>query len=183
MNDPGLRVGFLSGPGGTLDYGRRFSRLRWRRRFPGRPSDELAPDADATRALAASEQWVLVTDETALPLPGPPPEAVRGRVVLAATLSPAAEPFVHTLRELETTPRAEAAPARVAAPCPAVSFSVTDFPPREAEDVSAYVGRLLSAETPHATAPISFAAVSFDEVSRGEGGERPEVIRLLPSAV
>ena len=166
-----------------LDYGRRFSRLRWRRRFPGRPWEELAPDADATRALTASERWVLVTDDTALPLPGPPPEAVRGRVVRAATVSPAAEPFVHTLRELETTPRADAGAAPSAAPCPAVSFSVSDFPPREAEDVSAYVGRLLSAATPQATAPTSFAAVSFDAVSRGEGGERPEVIRLLPPAV
>jgi len=184
LRDPGLRIGFLSGGGGTPDYGRRLSRLRWRRRFPGRPWDELAADADTTRALSASERWVLVPEETSLPLPGPPPEPAPGRVLLAAALSPASAPFVHTLRELEVTPRAGAGEWDAAAgSSPAMSFSVADFPPRLGETVSDFVRRLLSPPTPHAPPTPAFAAVSFDEESRGGAGERPEVIRLLPPAV
>jgi SAM-dependent methyltransferase len=181
LKDPGPRIGFLSRCGVTLDYGRRLSRLRWRRRFPGCTSSEIPPDAQATGALSASERWVLVRDETALPAPGPPPEATVGRVVLAASLSPASAPFVHTLRELEETPRPEAAePLFAAASCPALSFSVADFPPRAQETVAGYVRRLLSPPTPRACAP-GFAAVSFDE--GGAAGERPEVTRLLPPTV
>ena len=104
MTDPGLRIGFLAG-GAAPDYGRRLSRLRWRRRFPDRPASELAPEGNAAGALAAAGKWVLVRDETALPTPGAPPEVSGGRVVLATPLSPASAPFVHTLRELETVPR------------------------------------------------------------------------------
>lgn len=183
MTDPGPRIGFLSRRGVTLDYGRRLSRLRWRRRFPGCASGELAPDAEASRALSASERWVLVRGETALPVPGAPPDVASGRVVLAASLSPASAPFIHTLRELEATPRPqEAEPTSAAASSAALSFSVADFPPRAGETVAGYVLRLLSPPTPHAFAP-GFAAVSFDEEPRGAASERPEVIRLLPPAV
>ncbi len=180
MNDPGPRIGFLSGSGVTLDYGRRLSRLRWRRRFPGSISGEIALDAEASLALSVSERWVLVRDETALPAPGTRADFAAGRVVLAASLSPASAPFVHTLRELEETPRPqEAVPLSAAAFCPALSFSVADFPPRAGETVAGYVRRLLSPPTPRAFAP-GFAAVSFDD---GPRGERPEVIRLLPPVV
>lgn len=178
MKDPGPRIGFLSSEV-TLDYGRRLSRLRWRRRFPGWTSDEIAPDAQATRALSASERWVLVRDETALPAPGPVPEGEAGRILLAEPISPSSAPFVHTLRELEETPRYRGADSFSEAESPAVSFSVADFPPREGETVAGYVRRLVSPPTPRAFAP-GFAAVSFGE---GPGGERPEVIRLLPAAV
>ncbi|MEO8349590.1 MAG: class I SAM-dependent methyltransferase, partial [Acidobacteriota bacterium] len=177
MKDPGPRIGFLSS-GVTPDYGRRLSRLRWRRRFPGATYEEIAPDAEATRALSASEKWVLVRDETALPATGPSPHGEAGRILLAARLSPSAAPFVHTLRELEVTPRPQGAEPLSAAQSPAISFSVADFSPREGETVAGYVLRLVSSPTPNGYAP-GFAAVCFDE---GPGGERPEVIRLLPAA-
>jgi SAM-dependent methyltransferase len=185
LTDPGLRIGFLSA-GAAPDYGRRLSRLRWRRRFAGRPASELAPEGSAADALAAAGTWVVVRDETALPTPGAPPEASGGRVVLATPLSPAAAPFVHTLRELETTPR-PATPGtswNLEVPridSPALAFSTADFPPREGETVAAFVRRLLSAPTPRTFAP-GFAAVTF-EGAPGGAGERAEVIRLLPSAV
>ena len=179
MKDSGLRVGFVSDGGGTLDYGRRLSRLRWRHRFPGRPWDALEPGADATRALSASEGWVIVREETALPTPGSPVEIVAGRVVLAASLSPASAPFVHTLRELEATPRPEGEPGRTLPPSgPALAFSVADFPPHVGETVGDFVRRLLAPPTPHALAP-GFAAVAFEELS----GERPELVRLFPAIV
>lgn len=183
MKDPGPRIGFLSRREVAPDYGRRLSRLRWRRRFPGCTSGEIAPDAQASGALSASERWVLVRDEAALPAPGAPPDFAAGRVVLAASLSPASAPFVHTLRELEETPRPQGAePLSAAASSPALSFSVADFPPQAGETVASYVRRLLSPPTPRAFAP-GFAAVSFDEGTRGAAGERPEVIRLLPPTV
>ena len=176
MKDPGLRIGFLA-ERGALDYGRRLARLRWRRRFPGCPAGDVARQAEASAALSASHRWVLVRDENALPTPGAPPEVAPGRVVLAASVSPAAAPFVHTLRELEGTPRVPQSEAGTdAASCPALSFSVADFPPRPGETVAQYVGRLLSPATPHV---FGFAALSFD----GVGGERPEVVGLLPPAI
>lgn len=180
MKDSGLRIGFVSDSGGTLDYGRRLSRLRWRHRFPGRPWDALEPGAEATHALSASEGWVIVREETALPTPGSAVEIVAGRVVIAASLSPASAPFVHTLRELEATPRPEEGePGRTTPPSgPALAFSVADFRPHVGETVRDFVGRLLLPPTPHALAP-GFAAVAFEEPT----GERPEVVRLLPTAV
>ncbi|MDQ5859134.1 MAG: class I SAM-dependent methyltransferase [Acidobacteriota bacterium] len=163
----------------TLDYGRRLSRLRWRRRFPGWSCDDIAPDAQATRALSAANRWVLVRDETALPAPGPVPDGEAGHILLAARISPSSAPFVHTLRELEETPRPEGGEPLSGAQPPALSFSVADFPPREEETVAGYVRRLVSPPTPCAFVP-GFAAVSFDE---GPRGERPEVIRLLPTGV
>jgi hypothetical protein len=182
LKDPGLRIGFLSDGGAELDYGRRLARLRWRRRFPGRPAGDLAAEAEASRTLSVSDRWVLVRDETALPTPGDSLEAAPGRVVLAARVSPASTPFVHTLRELEVTPRAPGAEATGAASCPALSFSVGDFPPRPGETVDGYVRRLLAPPTPHAIAS-GFGAVSFVGEGRGAAGDRPEVIRLLPPAV
>lgn len=179
MKDPGPRVGFLSAGAVTLDYGRRLSRLRWRRRFPGRTSDDLAPDTEACRALSASERWIVVRDETALPVPGAPLDLAARRVLLAASLSPASAPFVHTLRELEEVARPQRAEALSAAgSSPALAFSVAEFPPRAGETVVGFVDRLLSPPTPRAFAR-GFAAVSFEEGA----GERPEVIRLLPPAV
>lgn len=178
MKDPGLRIGFVSG-GSVLDYGRRLARLRWRRRFSGSSWSELQPDAKAERALSGSEKWVLVRDETALPTPGPPLGERRGGVALAAPLSPATPPVVHTLRELEAA--APAGEASTAIESPALVFSTADFPPREGETVAGLVQRLLSPETPHAFAP-GFAAVTFGE-EPGAAGERPEVIGLLPAGI
>lgn len=181
MRDPGFRIGFLAG-GAALDYGRRLARLRWRRRFPGRPSVELPPDANAAAALSAAPMWVLVRDERALPIPGPPPEVGGDPVVLAAPLSPASAPFVHTLRELEATPRpALAQEAAGVSSCPALAFSTAGAPPRDGETVADFVRRLVSPPTPRAFAP-GFAAVTFGSAP-AEAGERPEVIRLLPPAV
>ncbi len=183
MKDPGPRVGFLSAGAVTLDYGRRLSRLRWQRRFPGGTSDDLVPDTEACRALSASERWIVVRDETALPVPGAPLDLAARRVLVAASLSPASAPFVHTLRELEEVQRPQRAEALSAArSSPALAFSVTEFPPRAGETVVGFVDRLLSPPTPRAFAH-GFAAVSFEEGARGAAGERPEVIRLLPPAV
>lgn len=182
MSDPHFRIGFLLRREAPLDYGRRLSRQRWRRRFPGWPSDDLATDADATRALSAAGRWVLVREEVALPTPGIPPALVKGRVVLAAGLSPASPPFVHTLRELEEAPRPPGPPPGDRSSTPALAFSVGDFPPRPGETLAGYVERLLSPATPHASAP-GFAAVSFEDAIVGAGAERPELVRLLPAGV
>lgn len=172
-------VGFLARPGG-LDYGRRLARLRWKRRFPDRCAVELSPTARAGNAFAAARNWVVISDETALPVPGAEVSTAPGRVLLASPLSPAAPPIVHTLRELEEAP--EAGGPKGLDPeesSPAIAFRAADFPPLDAETVEDYVRRLGSPPTPRAFA-AGFRAVVFED---SPGGDRADVTRRFPPGI
>lgn len=166
-------IGFLRPANeGDPDYLRRIARLRWRRRFPGRRAVELDPDARAADVLGG-EEWIVVRDETALPLPGGD-VAAGGGVRVFAGVAPSALPVVHTLAELEG---ASVPPdlSRLEAPAPALAFDASERPPVGAETVASYVDRLLASAPRRALA----SAVVFDE----EWGERPEVTRHVPPGV
>lgn len=161
-----------------LDYGRRLSRLRWRRRFPGRPAVELAPAASAETAFAGADRWIVIADDTALPAPGPDVPAAPGRVLVAEPRSPASGPVVHTLRELEG---AAAAPGwkqpAADGTAPAFVFRPSDFPPFAGEKVEDYLSRVASSRTPRVPAP-GFGALVFED---SPGGDRADVTRLFPA--
>jgi 2-polyprenyl-3-methyl-5-hydroxy-6-metoxy-1,4-benzoquinol methylase len=171
----GGRIGFLTGSEEeiALDYGRRLGRLRWRRCFPDRRAGELRGGRPASKTFAYGEDWLVVRDEIAIPLPGGGFDAVAGVVVVASARSPADPPVVHTLAELERAriPSAEYPAAPMVDP-PAIGFRVGDFPPAAGETVRDYVGRLLSPELPRRFA-ARFAAVVFDPPTGG----RPDVVR------
>lgn len=177
---PGRRLGFLPRPGAeAVDYVRRLARLRWTRRFPDRRAVFLDPGAAAAAAFATGEDWIVVLDEIALPIPGGEIVPEPGRVRLASSRSPGSPPHVHTLAELERAPAApeEGAPADPDR-SPAIAFPVADFPPGRGETVEEYVRRLLSGARRERSSP-GFAAVSFDVSS----GERPEVARHFPPGI
>jgi SAM-dependent methyltransferase len=172
-------IGFLARSEG-LDYGRRLARLRWARRFPHCRARDLTGEISAGSEFAASESWIVIRDESALPAPGKDPSPLPGQVLLASSRSLAASPVVHTLREFEETPveagRIEPEPAEGS---PALAFRVSDFPSREGETVAQYVGRLLSPPTPRSFAP-GFAAVVFEA---SPGGDRADVTRHFPRGI
>ena len=174
--------GYLGVVGGRRgpDYGRRLARLRWQRRFPGRHAVPLSPDARAAEALAAADDWVVVSDETALPTPGPELSAAAGRVLAALPLPPATPPVVHTLRELEDA--AEPVGRKAPAPgedAPAILFRLSDFPPLPAETVEEYVRRLATAPTPRGFSS-EWTALVFEE---SPGGDRADVTRRFPAGI
>lgn len=170
-------VGFLAA---RLDYGRRLARLRWRRRLPARHAVDLSPSANAANAFAPATSWVVVLDETALPVPGADVTDSAGRILLAVPLSPATSPVVHTLRELEELSDAlgRAAPRREEV-APAIVFRTADFPPRAPETVEEYVCRLASAPTRRAFAP-GLTAMVFED---SPGGDRADVTRRFPATI
>jgi 2-polyprenyl-3-methyl-5-hydroxy-6-metoxy-1,4-benzoquinol methylase len=190
------RLGFLPGSeeGGALDYVRRLGRLRWKRRFQERRAVDLDGARPASETFADGEDWLVVCDEVAIPLPGSDQlAAVEGIVAVATRRSPADPPAVHTLAELERAniPSAEECPAHAGDP-PAIGFSVSDFPPSGGETVREYVGRLLSFAPAHRF-PGQFAAIVFEQVAGTDpaevctrlvaSGERPEIIRHFPDRV
>ena len=163
----------------AADYVRRLGRLRWVRRFPERVPSEIEGEDSAARTFAPDEDWIVVRDEIALPVPGGEVIPIPGRVVVAAGRSPSASPVVHTLAELEraTLPSDEEGPA-TAAGTPALCFSASGLPPAVGETVRDYVERLASSSTPRVTAR-GFEAVLFEDCSAG----RPEIVRRLPRGV
>ena len=174
--------GYLGVVGGRrgLDYGRRLARLRWQRRFPGRHAVPLPPDARAAQAFGAADDWVVVSDETALPTPGPEVSAAPGRVVAATPLPPATPPVVHTLRELEDA--ADAVGRKAPAPAdnaPAILFRPSDFPPLPAETVGDYVRRLATPPTPLVFSS-EWSALVFED---SPGGDRADVTRRFPAGI
>jgi SAM-dependent methyltransferase len=190
------RLGFLPGSekGSALDYVRRLGRLRWKRRFQERRAVDLDGARPASETFADGEDWLVVCDEVAIPLPGSDQlAAVEGIVAVATRRSPADPPAVHTLAELERAniPSAEECPAHAGDP-PAIGFSVSDFPPSGGETVREYVGRLLSFAPAHRF-PGQFAAIVFEQVAGTDpaevctrlvaSGERPEIIRHFPDRV
>ncbi|HEU5250636.1 MAG TPA: hypothetical protein VFW15_11680, partial [Thermoanaerobaculia bacterium] len=146
MTDGARRIGFLppAEKNGASDYLRRLSRLRWRKRFPERRFVEVDADAPASETFAAGEDWMVVLDETAIPLPGEEIVPVAGRVVRAAAHAPGASPVVHTLAELERSDFSGGGDGSPDRKPPAFGFSVSDFPPAVGETVADYVRRLLS---------------------------------------
>lgn len=175
------RIGFLSRSeeGTASDYVSRLGRLRWRRRFAGRRTTELEGSRSAGATFATREDWIVVRDEIALPLPGGEVSSVPGRVVLASQRVPADPPAVHTLAEFERAQFPAGEPAALRPPeAPALLFSTADFPSAAGETVTAYVDRLLSSATPLPTAP-GFAAVVFEDST----DERPDVARHLPAEI
>jgi SAM-dependent methyltransferase len=172
-------VGFLALSRG-LDYGRRLARLRWRRRLPGRSAVDLSPEARAEDTFVPASRWVVVFDDTALPVPGGEPGDMPRRVALAAPLSPAAPPVVHTLRELEESSHAVARKTSEAEElAPAIVFRPSDFPPLPGETVDVYVRRLATPPTPRSLAP-GLAALVFGD---SPGGDRADVTSRFPPGI
>lgn len=172
-------LGVVGGRRG-LDYGRRLARLRWQRRFPDRPAVPLPPDARAAEAFGDAEDWVVVSDETALPTPGPELSAVPGQVLVSTPLPPATPPVVHTLRELEDA--ADAVGRKAPAPgenTPAILFRPSDFPPLPPETVEDYVRRLGAAPTPRVSSS-GWSALVFED---SPGGDRADVTRRFPAGI
>lgn len=173
-------IGFLvtAGEESRPDYVRRLGRLRWRRRFPLRRATDLDLRRPARESFAPSDDWIVVRDEIAIPVPGGEVEVPGGGVVAARVRHPAGPPVVHTLAEFE---RAEfpdgAGPADPRTP-PALAFRVSDFPPGASETVGQYVTRVLSSAGGRGAGP-GFAAVVFDDST----GERPEVVRHFPAEI
>jgi SAM-dependent methyltransferase len=170
-----LSIGGEERPGG---YVRRLGRLRWTRRFPKRVPVELEGDRAATRAFAAGEDWIIVRDETALPIPGNEITPAAGHVVVACSRPPGSLPVVHTLAEFESASFPSGGGAANAAPPAALGFSVSDFPPAAGESVRDYVERLTSSAMPRVPAR-GFEALVFEDSS----AERPEIVRRLPRGV
>jgi len=102
--------------GRPLDYGRRLSRLRWRRAAGAERSETWAVTAPAADLLSGAGEWMVVLAAESLPAFRSAPAPAPGRPRAAAWAGPA-DP-VHTLRELEgsrlvpiATPRGERPPA------------------------------------------------------------------------
>jgi SAM-dependent methyltransferase len=168
-------IAFLGGPE-ALDYGRRLSRLRWVRAVPDCAAAEISPAAAAAAELAGSDAWLIVRDETALPLPlARFPQPGAGRVLVASSISPGVAP-AHTLRELEELPCVPAAGATSPASVAAFSFRVSDFPPRPGESTMQLFDRILGGGVEKEAAE-EFRVVAFDDPSELE---REEITRRVP---
>jgi SAM-dependent methyltransferase len=161
-------IAFLSASR-SLDFGARLARLRWRRAAGVLAEAEGSGDSPAGRLRPASESWVLVHDEGAIPL-GPLPEPPQGKVLVGRAAEPAPGAFAHTLRELSGL-RVSPATGRGVA----LAFRTADFPAREDETIESLFKRLLS-EAPEAGP--AFPVFALDDPS---DRERPEVTRLLPA--
>ena len=163
------------------DYGRAFSRLRWRRAIPADRTLEVSAQEPAREAFVGADVWVLVRDESALPWPAlrfPVPEP--GHVLIAAAVLPA-PPAFHTLRELEASaaPPLECsiADSSEAARSPAIAFRAADFPAAPGETVAGLLDRLTGASVQKQSDP-AFRAFVFDDPS---GRERQEITRHVPA--
>ena len=169
-------LGFLSG--NSADYGRRLSRLRWRRALPQAQAVALSADEPAAAALRAADAWFLVFDETAVPLwhshvPRPEP----GRLLFAAA-PPEGACAVHTLRELEGAAwRFTGGRRQDPEIAPALAFRTADYPALQGETLNAFAGRL-AGERALVHFDPGFAAVRFEDPSERE---RPELESQIPA--
>ena len=170
-------LAFLAAPR-ALDYGSRFSRLRWRRAARAEDVADWSPQAPAEAAVAAAGSWVVVRDPTALPVPGSRiPEPPYGRVLVAGDAVPEPPSYVHTLRELEQA-RVQTTARDHESEAAAFAFWPADHPPRAGETVAAFCGRLLAAGADARASDDAFRVLRFDEPS---GRERPELTRRIPA--
>ena len=169
-------LAFLRGPG-PPDYGRRFSRLRWRRAIPADETREVSGAAPAAEALAGVEIWAIVRDDAALPWPAPRfPIPGAGQVLVAGRSAPGPE-AAHTLREWQAAGSFFSQEGAEPGGSAALAFRTADFPPVPGETVSGLVGRLTGASVPKGSDP-GFGAFVFDDPS---GRERPEITRHVPA--
>jgi SAM-dependent methyltransferase len=161
-------LAFLSAPR-PLDLAARLARLRWRRAASADALVEFPAGAPAASVLPASESWVLVAEEAAIPL-GPVPEPPAGGVAVGFTASLAPGCFAHTLRELAGRPVAAQGCEPVA-----VALRTADFPALGDETMEVIFRQLL-ADAPSAGAsfPVLILADPSDR-------ERPEITRHLPA--
>lgn len=171
-------AGLLFCGGGELDYGRRLSRLRWRRRFPEACPVAAVPSQRAADVLSSAESWVAVRDESAVPFGGADVAPRAGQVVLPAFLGGFASGQPHTLAELE---RADFRPdcagsAAEGARAPVLVFRREDFAAGSGETLDAFLRRLASPPTPQVVEP-GFGVFVFRDPSESP---RPEVARLVP---
>ncbi|HEY2797205.1 MAG TPA: class I SAM-dependent methyltransferase [Thermoanaerobaculia bacterium] len=162
-----------------LDYGARFSRLRWRRAARAEGVADWSLEEPADQAVAAAGSWVVVRETAALPIPGSRiPEPPYGRVLVAAGAVPEPPSYVHTLRELE---RSRVRTATVPAPgesAAAFAFWPADHPPRAGESVGEFCARLLGLGAAERAQDEAFRVLRFEEPS---GRERPELTRRIPN--
>ena len=168
------------------DYGRRLSRLRWRRGIPTDAVLDVSGDEPAREAFAGAEVWLVVIEETALPVamssfPFPEPERLLVPSMVAGSAA-------HTLRELETCepgsvvpPQGRMGPRNPAdTTCPpAIGFRTADFPAAPGESVAGFLERLLAGLDRRQRRP-DFRAIRFEDASRGE---RPELTRHFPPGI
>jgi 2-polyprenyl-3-methyl-5-hydroxy-6-metoxy-1,4-benzoquinol methylase len=171
-------IAFLRGPDG-LDYGRRLSRLRWIRAVPGSSVVAISAAAPAGVELAGSDAWLIVRDETALPLPLPRfPLPGAGRVLVASRVVPEETP-AHTLRELEAfAPVGTNEPVRPDFVL-AFSFHASDFPTRPGESADEFFDRVLG-DGVEKEASAEFRVFAFGDPSELE---REEITRHVPAGV
>ena len=175
-----IPAGLLFCGGGEPDYGRRLSRLRWRRRFPEARPVAAKPSDRAAEVLAGASSWVSVRDESALPFGGAAVAPRPGKVVLPAFVGDFAPAPPHTLAELERTefrPDCEGS-AAAAERAPALVFRREDFEAGPGESLDAFLRRLASPPTPRAVEP-GFGVFVFRDPSESP---RPEVARLVPES-
>ncbi|MDQ2869913.1 MAG: class I SAM-dependent methyltransferase [Acidobacteriota bacterium] len=158
-----------------LDYGRLFSRLRWRRAVAADVELDLEPSASADRAFGAADLWALVLLPAAVPAGRLAFSAIPSGVPwLAGRLAPSSgAASVHTVRELES--EAQDLPASDGSP-PLLAFRAADFPPRAGETVTAFVDRLAGYAGAEPLRGLA-ALVADDSSDR----ERPELIERLAS--
>ena len=170
----------FAGLAGELDYGRRLSRLRWRRAFPGAQAREANRSSPAAEALTGVPAWIAVRNENSLPLPHARIVPRAETVVLPAfrgTFEPAPP---HTLAELEEASfRPDAGASLEAGACaPALVFRLEDFAPAQGETREGFLARLAAPPTSRAVDP-DFAVF---ELTDPEEHERPEVMRHVPAS-
>ena len=159
----------FSDDGRPLDYGRRLSRLRWRRAANIERCETWNEADEAGPRLAGADEWMLVLDPDALPAFRSLPQAPGGKALAASWARP--DEAVHTLRELEGARVAPLPPARDRPPA-AIVFRASDAPSR-AVSVEVLIERLLG----EAAVDPAFLAVGFEVASERE---RPELTRRLP---
>lgn len=170
----------FAGPAGDLDYGRRLSRLRWKRAFPGVEAREANRSSPASEALGGVPAWIAVRDENSLPLPHAR-VAPQASIVVLPAFRGAFEPAPpHTLAELEEASFRQDAAASLdaGALAPALVFRSADFVPARGETLEGFLGRLAVPPTSRAVDPDFkiFALTDLDEQ------ERPEVMRHVPAS-
>jgi SAM-dependent methyltransferase len=158
--------------GRPLGYGARLGRRRWGRAAGASAGTDWRAASPAAAAVRGAEEWMVVLDAAAIPVFRSAP-VIPAKKVAAAVRALPDGPAVHTLRELEFSAIASAAPPDGESPA-ALAFRAAEFPPEPRETVSQFLDRL---RRPGVAAAVpGFAAVVLEEPS---DRERPELTRRL----
>ena len=167
------------GPAGELDYGRRLSRLRWKRSFPAAAVREADRSCLAAEAFSGVSAWIVVRDENSLPLPRARVAPRAETVVLAAFRGAFAPGPPHTLAELEEASFQPDVGASLdeGALAPALVFRSDDFAPAPGESLEGFLARLAAPPTPRSVDP-GFPVFALTDPEH----EWPDIARLVPAA-